>query len=906
MAEARASGGMDVNQAPAPLFPSRVHSFRQASGILAVLVGLAVLLGWRFEIQALKSVFPGLASMKPNTALAFVLCGFAVWALQVQGKEKAYLRRPLAVAAALTVTCIGLFTLLEYLFQIKLGIDDVLCHDTTIGEPFPGRMSPLSALCFVLTGIAVLLLQIDTHETRRLSRLTSLCSAVIALGALFGYAYSIAVLYRLSSYTGMAVHTAAVFALLSAGIQCARPDEGLVAILLKRSSGGTVMRRAVPISLAAAFVLGWLRLEGLRLGLFGTEMGVAVAVTSVCAVFVLSAAWAARTVDEQQKVLETFVKYAPASIAMFDRNMRYVTASRRWLQECGIEGQDILGKSHYGVIPTLPEHWKKEHQRGLAGEILKAEDDWVALDGKKHTIRWEIHPWGDAGASTGGIIIFMEDITERKRSAEQFRLALEAAPTGMIMVDEWGKIVLVNAQVEKLFDYARAELLGQPIEMLVPERFRDHHPGFRADFFANPGIRPMGVGRDLSGLRKDHTEMPIEIGLTPLETSDGRFVISSVADITERKRAAAGQFRMAIEASPTGMIMVDPRGKIVMVNAQVEKIFGYDRAELMGQTMEILMPERYRRHHTELRAGFASHPSARPVDSGLELWGLRKDGKEVPLEIGLNPLETQEGKFVLSSVVDITERKRAEQEREGLLERLQISNTELGNTLKEREVLLQEIHHRVKNNLQVISSLINLQLRRIKDPATREVLQEGQARVSAISLIHEMLYQSNDFANVPFSEYARTLAAGVFNMVGVVPGCVSLELAIDDIPLAVDKAIPCGLILNELITNALKHGFPGGRHGTVRVELVKESSGKLRLSVEDDGLGLPAGFDIHQTRSLGLHLVGTLAEQLGAEFKILRDRGTCFQITFDPGAGNETSKALPHAVSLADRTHVLK
>jgi PAS domain S-box-containing protein len=608
-------------------------------------------------------------------------------------------------------------------------------------------------------------------------------------------------------------------------------------------------------------------------------------------------------IQQRQAVLEKFVEYAPAGIAMFDRNMRYAVASRRWLQDCGITGQGIIGKSHYEVFPNLPDDWRKANQRGLTGETVKGEDEWVALDGKKHVVRWEIHPWGDAGISTGGIFIVEEDITALKRGEEQFRLAIEAAPTGMIMIDQKGKIVLANAQVDKLFGYDRAELLGQTIEVLVPERFRGRHPQFRTNFFVDPKTRPMGAGRDLYGLRKDGTEMPIEIGLTPVETLQGKFVLSSVVDITERKRAAADQFRLALEAAPTGMIMIDQQGKIVLVNAQVEKIFGYDRTELMGQSMEMLVPERCRGHHAELRTDYSAHPRVRPVDSGLDLRGLRKDGTEMPLEIGLNPLETPDGKFVLSSVVDITERKRTEQEREGLLGRLQTFNTELTSTLKEREVLLQEIHHRVKNNLQVISSLINLQLRRIDDRLSRESLQECQTRVQAISLIHEMLYQSKDYAKVPFSEYARRLAGNVFSMMGTARDTILLDLAMDDVPLAVDKAIPCGLILNELITNALKHGFPGGRRGTVRVELGRESVGRLRLSVEDDGVGMPAAFDIQQTQSLGLHLVYTLAEQLGAEVKIVNDKGTSIKVTFAGGEAADAKIATPPGSRLEAASH---
>src|SRR4029077_1812194 len=161
------------------------------------------------------------------------------------------------------------------------------------------------------------------------------------------------------------------------------------------------------------------------------------------------------------------------------------------------------------------------------------------------------------------------------------------------------------------------------------------------------------------------------------------------------------------------------------------------------------------------------------------------------------------------------------------------ANAVIRDALKEKETLLQEIHHRVKNNLQVISSLINIQLRKLGPGASREPLQECQTRVQAIALIHEQLYQSRDYSRVPCSQYARSLAANVFHAAGVSPGAVSLEVEVGEVALAVDKAIPCGLILNELITNALKHAFPQERRGTVRVLLNQTATGLVKLVVTD-------------------------------------------------------------------------
>ena len=249
----------------------------------------------------------------------------------------------------------------------------------------------------------------------------------------------------------------------------------------------------------------------------------------------------------------------------------------------------------------------------------------------------------------------------------RFRLVVEAAPNAMVMVDPAGNIVMVNAQAERVFGYSRAELTGQPVEMLVPERLRSHHPGLRKTFLAHPRPRPMGAGRDLYGLNKDGSEFPIEIGLNPIETDEGTMVLSAIVDITARKAAELAlrdserRFRLVVEAAPNAMAMIDPAGKIVVVNTQAERVFGYSRAELAGQPVEMLVPERFRGHHPELRRTFFSDPRPRPMGAGRDLYGLRKDGSEFPIEIGLNPIETDEGTMVLSAIVDITARKAAAQ-----------------------------------------------------------------------------------------------------------------------------------------------------------------------------------------------------------------------------------------------------
>jgi PAS domain S-box-containing protein len=345
-----------------------------------------------------------------------------------------------------------------------------------------------------------------------------------------------------------------------------------------------------------------------------------------------------------------------AAILLLDADGRVVRANAGTERLFGLAPATLRGMSLEEVLAAS----------GLPSELSTAGDGLhspvahlVRREGVDRWITISISPmvW-DEGRHTG-YAFTARDVTTGHKAEEALRQIVEQSLNAIVLVDRRGAIVSVNAQTEKMFGYSRRLLIGTPVETLVPERFRAEHPRNRDAFFDRPVVRPMGAGRDLFGRRSDGSEFPVEIGLSPVQTAEGPGVLASIVDITERKRAER-RFRLAVESAPDAMVMINREGRIVLVNLQTEKLFGYSRDELLGEMVEILVPERYRPRHPAYRESFLLSPSVRAMGAGRELFGRKKDGSEFPIEIGLNPIETGEETLVLSAIVDITARKEAE------------------------------------------------------------------------------------------------------------------------------------------------------------------------------------------------------------------------------------------------------
>ena len=326
-----------------------------------------------------------------------------------------------------------------------------------------------------------------------------------------------------------------------------------------------------------------------------------------------------------------------------------------------------------------------------------------------------------------------------------------------------------------------------------------------------------------------------------------------------------------LDLANDAIISVDDQHRIILFNQGAEKTFGYSAREVMGESLSVLLPERlhdiYRQHVHEVKR---SPVSARRMGEPSEILGLRKDGTEFPAEATISRVDVDGENMFTVILRDVTQRMAAEEK--------------IRTSLREKEALLKEIHHRVKNNLQVVSSLLGLQSRVVTDEQTRKMFQESQHRIHSMALLHESLYQSDNLSRIDFPVYIRQLAAHLFRSYGIGVERIHLRTDLEELHLHLDAAVPCGLIINELVSNSLKYAFPNGREGEVFIELREYHDGLARLVVADNGIGLDADIDWATARSLGLRLVRTLAEQLGATIEVKSQAGTEVQLTFTAAA----------------------
>lgn len=338
---------------------------------------------------------------------------------------------------------------------------------------------------------------------------------------------------------------------------------------------------------------------------------------------------------------------------------------------------------------------------------------------------------------------------------------------------------------------------------------------------------------------------------------------------------AEAKFRSVVEQSITGIYIIQG-DRFIYVNPRMAEILSRSVEELTSKSLlEFIHPADRALAAENIRKRLSGEvPSIR-----YQLRMLHESGAVLHVEVHGGRAEYRGQPAVIGTLLDITERRQAE-------ERIQAA-------LREKEVLLKEIHHRVKNNLQVVSSLLRLQSRSMKSPEPIAAFEESCARVHSMALVHEKLYQSQSLSELDFATYAESLTDSLLHAYGTDPAVIRVRLDMEPVRLDINQAIPCALILNELVSNALKYAFPAGRLGEIRIRLRAEATGSICLLVGDNGVGLPADLDPLRAETLGLQLVTTLVSQLRASLEIRRIHGTGYALTFTAAKPDQASTSNP-------------
>jgi PAS domain S-box-containing protein len=456
-----------------------------------------------------------------------------------------------------------------------------------------------------------------------------------------------------------------------------------------------------------------------------------------------------------------------------------------------------------------------------------------------------------------------------RSSEERFALVLRVSPAAMAITRlEDGHFVDVNASGLRLFGASREELIGHPLSDL--------------SFFVQPGelqalqerLRADGAIHDRETTFKTRAGDPrtVLISLELVQLDGGAHVLWIITDLTERKRAEEAlrsseeRFDLAIKGSSDGLWDWNTASDEVYLSPRWKSMLGYLDEDLPNSltTLEQLMhPDDRSLTMARMRDVIAGRTQKLETEYRMR----HKSGYDVVILSRAFVGKRREGEplRLVGTHVDITERKRAEEH--------------MRSSLHEKEVMLKEIHHRVKNNLQVISSLLNLQANRVADIGMRALFRESQLRVRAMALVHEKLYRSENLASVDFREYIEAVTEEIANTFR--HQRVAMRLEAEPMHLEIETAIPCGLILNELVTNALKHAFPdGGSAGEVKVTLRRKDPQSVEMSVRDNGVGLPRDIDVRQLTSMGMTLVTSLVGQINGEVVVHSNEGTEFVVTF--------------------------
>ena len=588
---------------------------------------------------------------------------------------------------------------------------------------------------------------------------------------------------------------------------------------------------------------------------------------------------------ESEGRFRVLFEQAAIGVAQIDSTSgRFIRINKHYCELVGYTEREMCGLNFQTI--TYPEDLQDDldnMQLLLDGELREfvMEKRLIAKDGRVVWVLLSVSAMWEPGAETDFHIAVVQDITHRKRvdlalreSEAKLRKTIDGLGpnvfVGLLTTD--GRLLEANLPALTAAGLTLEEVRGMRVEETY---WFEHSVAVQRQLREAITKAAQGVAtrHDMLVQVAENTRIWIDFSMTPLldETGKVTFLVPSGLVIHERKQAEEAVRRSErflktiIETEPECVKLMGGKGELLEMNAAgLAMLEVSSLSEVVARGLSDFILPQYRERFRSL------HQSVMAGGSGLlefEIVGLR--GTHRWLETHAAPIRDESGRatMFLGITRDVTARKETE--------------AALRESLEYKEALLKEVHHRVKNNLQVIASLLRLEAARSLEPDTKFVLRDMKGRIQAMALLHELLYRSGTFASVDLATYIKQITTHIFRAVGGKTGAVHLGLDLASIPIKMDQAMPCGLLVHELVSNCLKHAFLDGRPGEIHIELQRiENGSQVRLRIRDNGVGLPTDFGVMQGNSLGLQLVSDLTRQLDGTLSVERENGAVFIVTF--------------------------
>jgi PAS domain S-box-containing protein len=540
--------------------PSEYRQISAVAGIVAFLGGFIVILGWMLDAQTIKSVLPGLATMKANTALCILLLGASLLIFTVWGNEsRGRIPFRLSKASAAVSTVVSGLTLLQYVFRLDFHIDQMLFHDPATGaDNFPGRMAFATVVTLSLIGVALVLLGSKLRGADWLAQGFGAAACIVSVTALFGYATDVAALYETPGFGSMALNTAALCLILATGIVICRPRRGAMRTITAGYGGGQLARIALPIAILAPLIIGWIISRLVAGHGYPANMGLAVA--TIANVLVISftiwlsaslinrADFRREAVERHNAHLASIVHSSDDAIFSKALNGTIMSWNRAAVNLYGYTPEEAVGQ-HISLLapPNMEGEMLDFIERIRKGEnVYHHETVRQRKDKSLLNVSLSISPVYDSEGNVIAAATIARDITEKKRTEDALnrersllRAVFDTAVDAILTINDQGIILSTNPASIKIFGYTHDELVGKNVKLLMPRPYTEEHDGYISSFLATGEKKIIGIGREVIGLRKDGSEFPIDLAVGEAQTTEGRIFTGIIRDISERKKSEA-------------------------------------------------------------------------------------------------------------------------------------------------------------------------------------------------------------------------------------------------------------------------------------------------------------------------------------------------------------------------------